>query len=174
VELRAQSETRTEVHKYPWFAAPAVAFLALVLHGFLPRYIPQAALLDLPLLITLYFGLSRRNPTTGLLLGMTIGLVQDGLSGPRVPIGLYGIAKTIVGYFASTLSGKLDVDHPISRVLIAFFAWYVHQGALVLTSRLLLGEPLDFFTLRGLLGAAVNAVLTLVLFPLLDRFRLAQ
>jgi hypothetical protein len=33
---------------------------------------------------------------------MVIGLLQDSLSGPTVPLGLYGIAKTVIGYLASS------------------------------------------------------------------------
>ena len=92
------TETHIEVHKFRSGAIVAATFLALLLQAFVPAYIPKFAVLDLPLLVTIYFGLSRRNPSTGLLLGMVIGLVQDSLSGPTVPLGLYGIAKTIIGY----------------------------------------------------------------------------
>ena len=56
--------------------------------------------MDFPLLITIYFALSRRNPSSGLLLGMVIGVAQDSLG--HTPIGLYGIAKTVVGFTASS------------------------------------------------------------------------
>jgi len=76
---------------------------------------------DLPLLVTIYFGLSRRNPSTGLLLGMVIGLLQDSLSGPTVPgWGLYGIAKTIIGYLASSIGARLDTEHPAARFALTF------------------------------------------------------
>ena len=60
--------------------------------------------------MTIYFALSRRNPSGGLLLGMVIGLAQDSLS--HTPIGLYGIAKTLVGFVASSLGSRIDVEHP--------------------------------------------------------------
>jgi len=40
-------------------------------------------------------GVTRRNPVTGLLTGCVIGLIQDSLT-PH-PLGVYGIAKTVVG-----------------------------------------------------------------------------
>src|SRR6201984_1797627 len=88
------AESHIEVHKFRSGAIVLSGFLALVLQAFVPVYIPKFAVLDLPLLIVIYFGLSRRNPSTGLLLGMVMGLLQDSLSGPTVPMGLYGIAKT--------------------------------------------------------------------------------
>jgi rod shape-determining protein MreD len=90
-------ESHIEVHKFRSGAIFIATLLALVIQGWFPVHLSRAAALDLPLLITVYFGLSRRNPSTGLLLGMAIGLLQDSLSGPTVPLGLYGIAKTIIG-----------------------------------------------------------------------------
>src|SRR6266849_637741 len=101
-DLRS-SESHIEVHKFRTGAIIGSLLLVLFLQAFLPLYVPKAEILDLPLLITIYFGLSRRNPSTGLLLGMAIGLAQDSLSGPTVPLGLYGIAKTIIGYLASSI-----------------------------------------------------------------------
>ena len=66
---RAQAEQHIEVHKFYGGAVVAVAFLALVLQAFLNKYGSWAGLLELPLLVTIYFSLSRRNPATGLLLG---------------------------------------------------------------------------------------------------------
>ena len=82
------AESHIEVHKFRSGAIVAATFLALLLQVFVPAYVPKFAVLDLPLLVTIYFGLSRRNPSTGLLLGMVIGLLQDSLSGPTVPLGL--------------------------------------------------------------------------------------
>ena len=105
-ELR--SETHIEVHKFFPGAIVVVTVAALVSQAMAPVYFPKLEILDLPLLVTIYFGLSRRNPSTGLLLGTVIGLSQDALSGPTVPLGFYGIAKTIIGYLASSIpSGSI-------------------------------------------------------------------
>src|SRR5215470_12532484 len=90
------AEAHIEVHKFRTGAILVATVLALVIQTAFPIYLSKAAILDLPLLITIYFGLSRRNPSTGLLLGAGIGLLQDSLSGPTVPLGLYGIAKTVI------------------------------------------------------------------------------
>ncbi len=137
----------------------------------MPVYFPKFAVLDLPLLLTIYFGLSRRNPSTGLLLGMVIGLLQDSLSGPTVPLGLYGIAKTIVGYLASSIGARLDTEHPIARFALTVIFFGVHQGLIVVTRRLLLAQPEGWFTMHLAIGAAVNAIVGIPLFMLLDRLR---
>lgn len=168
--IRAQIEPHIEVHKYAGLHVAAVAFFALVLQTFLPRYFPRADLLELPLLVTLYFGLSRRNPSTGLLLGTAIGLGQDALSLPQ-PIGLYGIAKTLVGFGASSIGGRFDVDHPLSRFVLGFLFFHLHHIAFAVTRRLLLAEAQDFFGAQLLAASLLNAALAVALFPLLDRLR---
>jgi rod shape-determining protein MreD len=165
------AESHIEVHKFRSGAIVVSTFLALVLQAFVPVYIPKFAVLDLPLLVVIYFGLSRRNPSTGLLLGMVIGLLQDSLSGPTVPLGLYGIAKTIIGYLASSIGARLDTEHPAARFALTMMFFVLHQGVITLTRRLLLAEPEPWFTLRLVIAAAVNAVVAVVLFTLLDRLR---
>lgn len=165
------AESHIEVHKFRSGAIFAATFFALVLQAFVPVYFPRFAVLDLPLLVVIYFGLSRRNPSTGLLLGMMIGLLQDSLSGPTVPLGLYGIAKTIIGYLASSIGARLDTEHPAARFALTMAFFVVHQGIITVTRRLLLAEPEPWFTLRLAIAAAVNALVAVVLFTLLDRLR---
>jgi rod shape-determining protein MreD len=165
------AETHIEVHKFRAGAIVGSTFLALMLQAFIPVYIPKFAVLDLPLLITIYFGLSRRNPSTGLLLGMFTGLLQDSLSGPTVPLGLYGIAKTIIGYLASSIGARLDTEHPAARFATTMIFFVLHQGFVTLTRRVLLAEPEPWFTLRLLIAAALNAVVAVLVFALLDRLR---
>src|ERR1700688_3259490 len=164
-------ESHIEVHKFRGGAIVGATLLALMFQAFGPVYFAKAAMIDLPFLITIYFGLSRRNPSTGLLLGMVIGILQDSLSGPTVPLGLYGIAKTIVGYLASSIGARLDTEHPAARFALTIFFFVVHQGAITLTRRLLLAELEAWFTMHLVVAAGVNAVVAVFLFTLLDRLR---
>src|SRR5260370_36483738 len=120
------SELHIEGHKFRAGAIIVATAFALVLQAFLPIYFPKAAILDLPLLIVIYFGLSRRNPSPGLLLGMVIGILQDSLSGPTVPLGPYSIAKTIIGCLASSIGATLDTERSaaLSTRTAAFVATY--------------------------------------------------
>lgn len=163
------SGPRTEVYHYrPLFVA-AMVVLALLLQASLQRLGSVATYVELPLLVTMYFALSWRDASSGLLLGMFIGLLQDGIS--RVPIGLYGISKTIVGYVSSNVAARIDVEHPISRSVLGFTFFYLQQGTLALTERFLLGQHPKILDRRLLIGALANAALAPLLFPLLDRFR---
>jgi rod shape-determining protein MreD len=165
-----RGESHIEVHKFRTGAIVIATLLALVIQTSSPVHFSKFAILDLPLLVTIYFGLSRRNPSTGLLLGMAIGLLQDSLS-PTVPLGLYGIAKTIVGYLASSIGARLDTEHPAARFALTAGFFVAQQGLLVLTRRLLLAQPEPWFNMHLLVAALVNAVVAVFLFLLLDRLR---
>src|ERR1043166_2646376 len=154
-------ESHIEVHKFHGGTILLSVIFALVLQAFLPVYITKASILDLPLLITIYFGLSRRNPSTGLL--------QDSLS--KTPIGLFGIAKTVIGYLASSIGARLDTEHPLARFALtaAFFA--LHQGVVVLVQKLLLAQSQPLFTMRLLVACIVNSIVGVFLYFFLDRLR---
>src|SRR5256886_1169163 len=164
-------ESHIEVHKFRTGAILIATLLALVIQAWFPLHFARMALLDLPLLVTIYFGLSRRNPSTGLLLGTAIGLLQDSLSGPTVPLGLYGIAKTVIGYLASSIGARLDTEHPAARFALTGLFFFVHHAIVVLTRRMLLAQPEPWFTVNVAIAAAVNAVIAVLLFMLLDRLR---
>ena len=163
-------EPHIEVHKYYGGVVSAAVLLALVLQAFFPIHFRWANYLELPLLVTLYFALSKRNPSTGMLLGMVIGLLQDSLS--RTPLGLYGIAKTLVGFVGSSIGARLDVEHPIARFLLTIGFYLFHHAVFALTSQLLLAKHNEaYISVPILIASVVNALIAIALFPLLDRFR---
>jgi rod shape-determining protein MreD len=166
----AQSESNIEVHKYYGGTVLVTAFSALVLQAFLNKYGRWSELVDLPLLVTIYFGVSRRNPVTGMFLGGAIGILQDALSHDN-PIGLYGIAKTIVGYLASTVGARIDTQHPVSRLALIFLFFHLNQIIFAVTQRVLLNHPEPFFTVRLLVNSLATAAFGVALFALLDRLR---
>lgn len=165
-------QPRTEVYRFRPLVVAGAVVTGILLQASLPLYLPFQplfTLLDLPLLIVVYFGISRRNPSTGLLLGLTVGLVQDLLS--YHPVGLFGMAKTLVGFAASSLSGRIDTDLPHARLLLLFLFFHFHQFVYAGVRRLLLDQAADFLSLTVLEGALVNALLGVLVFLLLDRFR---
>jgi rod shape-determining protein MreD len=169
VEIRVSPDQHIEVHRYSGLSIALTVAAALALQAFLPVHFVWARMLELPLLVTIYFALSRRNASVGLLLGMTVGLLQDSLSG--TPIGLYGIAKTVVGYVASSIGARIDVEHSISRFLLTVIFFHLHHAVFALTRRLLLGQHEPYVTVPLLIASLVNGVVALGLFPLLDRLR---
>jgi rod shape-determining protein MreD len=156
MNLGAHSEPNVEVHKFYGGTVLGTCLLALVFQAFLHKYGRWSELIDLPLLVTIYFGVSRRNPVSGLFLGGAIGILQDALSHDN-PIGMYGIAKTIVGYSASSVGARIDTEH--------------HQAILALTQRVLLNHSAPLFTIHLFVDSLVTAAFGVILFALLDRLR---
>lgn len=162
-------EHHVEVHKFHTGVITGAVVLALVFQTFLLVHFTHLNTIELPLLITIYFALSRRNPSAGLLLGMVIGIAQDSLS--HTPIGLYGISKTVVGFFASSIGARIDVEHPISRFVLTFLFFHVHNAVFVLIRRMLLGQHEPYEATGLLIASVINAGVAVFLFPLLDRMR---
>ena len=146
-----------------------VPFFALILQAFLPLYLNFVSLLDLPLLVVLYFALTRRSQVFGLLLGAVVGMAQDSLS--RGPIGLFGTAKTVVGYITSSVSSRVDTESLGVRFLTIFAFYCIHFTHVYLFESFLLQRPVELAPGSTLLTALVNAIAGVLLFRLLDRFR---
>lgn len=163
-----------EIYRFPPWLPAAVVLGAILAQTQLPDYYGFLKLLDLPLLAVIYFGFSRRNPSTGLLLGAFVGLFQDAL-GPaeNYYIGLLGIAKTVVGYLASSLTSRVDTDSPAARAVLIFVLFLLHNFIYAGTQRLLpdmnIQTPLlDWAVLKM---ALINPIVGVVAFWQIDRFR---
>lgn len=148
-----------------------IPLLAVLSQVYVPRFVPFLVYLELPLLITVHFALSRGSPIGALFYGMFIGLVQDSLS--HQPIGMYGIVKTLVGYFAASVSMRFDVQNPVVTFILAFFFYFFHQFFYWVLSRALLGETLAFDAQQTLVFGLLNAAVALPLFRLLDKLKVA-
>lgn len=167
--LVAKDDSYIEVHKYRTGSVIGAAAVALLLQGFLPKYFPHAASLELPLVVTVYFSMGRRNAASGLLLGAGIGLVQDAIS--HLPLGVYGIALTIVGYLATWVGYRMEVDLPLSRFGLVFVLYVIERVIISLIRRLLLEQPEPLLGHYWLVGALLAAIVAVVVFPQLDRLR---
>ncbi len=103
----------------------------MLIQIFIPVRVRFLPIIDLPLMVTIFFAVARRNPVSGCLTGCVIGLMQDLFAGPNHPLGMYGIALTIIGYMASSLGLKIDVENPGSRFIITYIFFVIHQGDLL-------------------------------------------
>jgi rod shape-determining protein MreD len=83
------------------------------------------AALDLVLIVVIYLGLVS-GPVTGLLLGMTAGIIQDALSSGLIGVG--GLAKTVVGFVAGLLGTQFIVTAPLSRFLVFVLGTAIHAA----------------------------------------------
>jgi rod shape-determining protein MreD len=84
---------------------------------------------------------------------------------------MYGIAKTLVGYFAASVGLRLDVDHPIIRLLLCFFFYIVHKFFYWVILRAMFAKPMPFDIQNTLVLALLNAVVGVSLFHFLDKLR---
>jgi rod shape-determining protein MreD len=158
-----------EIRRYPLLVYTLVPLGALVLQAWLPRVVGRYDWFDLPLVITVYFALGRRNPLQGTIMGAVMGLFEDALS--HNAIGINGIAKTLVGFLAGSVGIRIDVDNHTIRVLLNFALSLLSSAIYLFVTRFLLGLSVDWSWLTELLRAVGNAVIALVLFPLLDRLQ---
>ena len=167
--LSITTREQFEVYRFNPAVTIGVPLLAIFVQAYLPLKLSFFNIFDLPLLVTIFFAVARRNPITGLLTGMIIGLVQDSLT--HSFLGLFGISKTVVGFAASSLGVKIDVENPGSRLLMATGFYLVQKVVYYIVARGMAGmeAPLD---LPHALGAAVaNGFLAIVLFSMLDKMK---
>jgi rod shape-determining protein MreD len=151
------------------FAVVLIPLAGILFQVYLPRFFQYLGYLEVPLLITVYFALMRRQPISGCLTGAGIGLAQDSLSSQ--PLGMFGITKTLVGYFAASVSMRFDVDNPFIQFVLCFFFFIFHQFFYWVLSRALLGQQIDFLVQQTMLFGLLNAAVALPLFMLLDKIR---
>jgi rod shape-determining protein MreD len=169
VPITYTSNEQIEVYRFSIPAAIGIPLAAVSHQSFLPRWLPFFNIFDLPLLVVIFFAVARRSPVTGLLTGAAIGLVQDSLT--IHPLGLFGIAKTVVGYGASSLGVKIDVENAGSRFLVTLFFYVVHEIVYFTVAKGLVRLSLQWSWPHELMAAFANAVLAVALFALLDRFK---
>ena len=153
------------------FTLPVALFVplaAILLQVLLPKLLPRLTILDLPLIVTLFFAVSRRSPIAGTTTGATIGLLQDILTSQH--IGVNGMAKSVIGYAAASLGSRIDVDNNATRALLTFGFSLLQSVLIYLIERRLLGQA-DFHMLwlHELLRAVVNTAVALPVYVLLDR-----
>lgn len=153
---------------------PVVVLLTVGIMLFFGMYLPHIfsrfELLDLPLIAVIYFSISLRSPIGGTLIGASTGLLQD-LS-TNTPIGIMGIAKSIVGYVAASISLRIDVENVVSRAILNFGFTLLQSCILFAVNHWLLNLPsYRLLWLHELLRACVNTVVALPISFLLDRTR---
>jgi rod shape-determining protein MreD len=169
VPITYTSGEQIEVYRFSFPVTVGVPLLALFFQAFLPRRIPFFSIFDLPLLVTIFFAMARRNPISGLLTGAAIGLTQDMLG--AYPIGIYGIAKTIVGFGASSLGAKLDVENAGARFLVTLAFYFIHQAVYFTVARGMVNLTMNWSWSRIVLAGLANAILGVGLYFVLDKLK---
>src|SRR5215469_2688572 len=151
------------------FAAALIA--VVVMQGILAFKFKVFGYIDLPLICSVYYGFTIGNPIASILMGSSLGLMQDSLSG--AVLGANGLSKTLIGFFAASAGSKFAVDQPITRIF-ALFLFSIGDGILVTILSLMVtrgpSSPTYIGASRWLLSATLNTLLGLVLFGFHDRW----
>jgi len=169
VALTYTSGEQVEVYRFGIPATVLIPLMAVFLQAWVPVRLPFFSIFDLPLLVTISFAMARRSQVAGIFTGALIGLFQDALTGQH--IGLYGISKTVVGFGASSLGIKLDVENAGARLLLTLVFYVVHEVVYFTIARGLVSLHLAWSWQHELGSAVANAVLGVLLYALLDRLK---
>ncbi len=162
------SRRELEEHSFHPAVALGVPLAAILFQALLPRPVPYLTIIDLPLIVTIFFAVSRRSPIAGALTGATIGLLQDALSSQ--PIGVNGIAKTVIGYIAASIVLQVDVEALPTRVIMNFLFSLLNSILLFFVVRRLLGlATQEFLWKHELIRAGINTAIAIPVFLFLDR-----
>lgn len=162
------SRRELEQHTFPAAITLLVPLLAILLQAFIPKLFPRFSIVDLPLIVVLFFAVSRRSPIAGTLTGAIIGLLQDALT--NQPIGVNGMAKSAIGYVAASIGLRVDVESPLTRIVITFTFSIINSALLFLIDHRLLGLPgYHLFWSHELIRACANTAIAIPIFFFLDR-----
>jgi rod shape-determining protein MreD len=167
--LMASTRREADDRSFPLAIYVLIPVLALGLQSFISLHFPPFALLDLPLIVVIYFAMTRRSPVAATIGGALMGIAQDALT--RQPLGVFGICKAVVGYVAGSLGVRVDTENHVTRLLLMFLFVLLHNGIDWVLVRHLLAEPMAWNWVREPIRAGVNALVGVVIFALLDRAR---
>jgi rod shape-determining protein MreD len=171
--LTRRSASANWLDRFQVLALILITVISIIGKFYLPRLLPHTEWLELPLLLTVYFGIMRRNQIAALFFGAFVGLAEDSLSPATIPIGMYGITKTLVGYFSASVSLRFNVESSLMRLVLCFFFYFFHAFFYWIMRRALLGQIVPFNPQETLVDGVLNAAIALPLFAILDRLKLS-
>ncbi len=158
-----------ERHQFPLWIIALFIVASVFIESKLPLWFWRAAWLDLPLIVTVYFGLKLQSPLRGLSVGVVAGLLQDALS--HGPVGLNGLSKTIVGFVASSFSRRIEAEHIAIRAAALLVFSVVDLAILAFLERLFYAKHFSWAHYHFVYSPLLNVVIGLPVFWLGDRFR---
>jgi hypothetical protein len=160
-----------------------VLAIALALQTSLARFLtPGGGLVDFVFIAVVYIALSG-GPTEGMIAGALAGLAQDALAATggaqeiaigagsvtmRSIIGIGGLAKTVVGFFAGIIGSQFIVARPLPRAFVFFTATVAHAIIFVGLYRVI-DRAYELPTLAATLRqAGANALIGVLVFQIAD------
>src|SRR5215510_8481504 len=143
----------------------------VIIQGILALKLRVFGYFDLPLIFSVYYGFILGNPIASIVIGSSLGMMQDSLSG--APLGTNGFSKTLIGFVAASAGAKFNVDQAITR-FFALFLFSIGDGLLVSILGLMADRGSSATNSSDvsnwLLSATFNTLLGLALFGYHDRW----
>jgi len=167
--LLLSSQREGQISHFRGWVLVLVPLAAIAFQLYVPLFFQFFTFLEMPLLLVVYFAIMRRTQISGLVIGALIGLAQDSVF--HNPLGMYGIDKTLVGYFAASVGMRFDVEHGLIRLLLCFLFYVFHQFFYWVIARALLSQQLLLDLPHTALVGLLNAVVGVALFAFLDKLR---
>jgi rod shape-determining protein MreD len=167
--LMASTRREAETQSFPLLVFGLTPLLALGLQSLVTLHFSHFAILDLPLLVVIYFAATLRTPVAATVGGAILGLAQDALT--HQPLGVFGIAKAFIGYLSASLGVRIDTESMGTRLVLTFLFVLLNDGIDWILVRHLLAEPMPWGWLYQLLRAAINTLVAIILFAVLDRLK---
>jgi rod shape-determining protein MreD len=146
--------------------------LALALQTTLDRFLGNRVAVDLVLVAVVYVALTN-GPVGGMFAGSLAGLIQDSLTTGYIGVG--GLAKSVVGFFAGAFGQQFIVTAALPRLVMFLGATIVHAAVFValyaVLDRANAAEGVHTFASpwRTIAGQALaNAVVGMVAFTVIE------
>ena len=145
--------------------------VALLLQMVLSNYLRFFQYIDLPLLVTVYFGLQRA-PVLGMVTGMIAGLGGDAVQGGVLGVG--GFCKTLIGYLVGLASVRFSLENPLARLSVTAVASTANTVLFVGLNQML-EQSLPYVSTWAEFGKTIawkvlaDSLASVVLFVILDR-----
>lgn len=124
-----------------------------------------ARFFDLPLLVVIYYGITR-GPAGALLAGTFAGLLQDSLEGTL--LGVSALSQAMVGYLVGILGLRFALAPLMSRILVLAAAT-VLASSIEVGTLAIMGRKLSYSPFPALLGNVLGNCLLGA--PLMAAFR---
>jgi len=167
--LLLSSQREGQISHFRGWVLVLVPLAAIAFQLYVPLFFQFFTFLEMPLLVVVYFAIIRRTQISGLVIGALIGLAQDSVF--HNPLGMYGIDKTLVGYFAASVGMRFVVEHGLIRLLLCFLFYVFHQFFYWVIARALLNQQLVLDLPHTALVGLLNAVVGVALFAFLYKLR---
>ena len=149
--------------------ALALLVFALVLQSSLSRFFPVSAYVDLPLVVAIWFALSR-GEILGMIGGSLSGWLTEALFGRGIK-GVSGLIRLLIGFALGLLGSRFLITGALPRFSLLLTVTVIDTRAFEWIAPAFGMSPIQYSPLAMTIRGLINATVGLVLFALFERRR---